>query len=135
MVAGGKPVISGTVKVAPNIATTCCTPTPTVRGQDSRSSGCDHVAGADRPAVAVQAPRGPVGARWGGGLGHGAPFASSGDGGVIDPESCFYHDAGRRPGAAGRNGDPVLILLWLEAAPTVDDLRGWGRRAADFRAS
>ena len=39
VVAGGNPVISGTVKVAPNMATTCCTPTPIVRGQESRSWG------------------------------------------------------------------------------------------------
>ena len=30
---------SGNTNVAPNIATTCWTPIPTVRGHDSRSSG------------------------------------------------------------------------------------------------
>src|SRR4051812_37242571 len=39
VVAGGKPVSTGTRKVAPNIATTCCAPMPKVRGQLSRSSG------------------------------------------------------------------------------------------------
>lgn len=39
VVAGGNPVMSGTVNVAPNIATTCCAPMPTVRGQDRRSCG------------------------------------------------------------------------------------------------
>ena len=57
VVAGGKPVSTGTRKVAPNIATTCCAPMPMVRGQSSRSSGattksasacastCFHVSG------------------------------------------------------------------------------------------
>ncbi len=39
VVAGGKPVSTGTRKVAPNIATTCWAPMPMVRGQLSRSSG------------------------------------------------------------------------------------------------
>jgi hypothetical protein len=39
VVAGGIPVMMGTRKVAPNIATTCCMPTPMVSGQASRSSG------------------------------------------------------------------------------------------------
>ncbi len=39
VVAGGKPVNTGTRKVAPNIATTCWAPMPRVRGQLSRSSG------------------------------------------------------------------------------------------------
>ena len=39
VVAGGMPVMIGTRKVAPNMATTCCIPIPTVRGQVSRSSG------------------------------------------------------------------------------------------------
>src|ERR671926_449272 len=33
------PMTIGKTKVAPNIATTCCAPIPTVRGHDSRSSG------------------------------------------------------------------------------------------------
>ena len=39
VVVGGNPVIRGTRKVAPNIATTCCSPSPIVAGQASRSSG------------------------------------------------------------------------------------------------
>ncbi|MCC3324057.1 Uncharacterised protein [Gordonia bronchialis] len=39
VVAGGKPVSTGTRKVAPNMATTCCSPMLTVRGQLSRSPG------------------------------------------------------------------------------------------------
>src|SRR6478735_3243297 len=39
VVAGGIPVMMGTRKVAPNMATTCCMPTPMVRGHASRSSG------------------------------------------------------------------------------------------------
>ena len=57
VVAGGKPVSTGTRKVAPNIATTCWAPMPMVRVQPSRSSGattksasarastCFHVSG------------------------------------------------------------------------------------------
>src|SRR6476646_2916373 len=36
---GFSPMMIGKTNVAPNIATTCCAPTPTVFGQDSRSSG------------------------------------------------------------------------------------------------
>ena len=39
VVAGGNPVSTGTRKVAPNMATTCCIPIPAVRPHDSRSSG------------------------------------------------------------------------------------------------
>ena len=39
VVAGGNPVRTGTRKVAPNMATTCCIPIPAVRPHDSRSSG------------------------------------------------------------------------------------------------
>ena len=39
VVLGGKPVMSGTRKVAPNIATTCCMPIPMVGSQASRSRG------------------------------------------------------------------------------------------------
>ena len=39
VVAGGKPVSTGTRKVAPNMATTCWAPIPRVRGQLRRSSG------------------------------------------------------------------------------------------------
>ena len=39
VVAGGKPVSTGTRKVAPNIATTCWAPMASVRGQLSRWSG------------------------------------------------------------------------------------------------
>src|SRR4051794_4867192 len=46
VVAGGKPVIRGTVKVDPNIATTCWAPMPTVRPQPRRSSGRTTAPGA-----------------------------------------------------------------------------------------
>ncbi len=36
---GSSPMMIGKTKVAPNIATTCCAPMPTVRGHDKRSSG------------------------------------------------------------------------------------------------
>src|SRR4051794_34006463 len=36
---GSSPITTGNTKVAPNIATTCCAPMPTVRPQESRSSG------------------------------------------------------------------------------------------------
>lgn len=39
VVLGGKPVISGTRKVAPNIATTCCIPIPIVGTHARRSRG------------------------------------------------------------------------------------------------
>ena len=39
VVVAGKPVSSGTRNVAPNIATTCCIPSPIVAGQARRSSG------------------------------------------------------------------------------------------------
>src|SRR5215217_1810845 len=35
---GLSPITIGNTKVAPNIATTCCAPRPTIRGQDRRSS-------------------------------------------------------------------------------------------------
>ncbi|BDO40800.1 hypothetical protein CELD12_02900 [Cellulomonas sp. NTE-D12] len=46
VVCGEKPVSSGTRKVAPNIATTCCRPIPVVRGQLSRSPGDTTAPGA-----------------------------------------------------------------------------------------
>ena len=36
---GSSPMTIGNTNVAPNIATTCWAPRPTVRGHDSRSSG------------------------------------------------------------------------------------------------
>src|SRR5690625_4192251 len=48
VVAGGNPVMSGTRKVAPNIATTCCAPIPMVRGQLSRSPGATTSPGPTR---------------------------------------------------------------------------------------
>src|SRR6478735_3954826 len=48
VVAGGKPVSTGTRNVAPNIATTCCAPRPTVRNQSSRSSGATTKWSSDR---------------------------------------------------------------------------------------
>ena len=41
----GNPMITGTMNVAPNMATTCCRPMPTVIGTDSRSSGATTVPG------------------------------------------------------------------------------------------
>ena len=38
-------MITGTMNVAPNMATTCCRPMPTVIGTDSRSSGATTVPG------------------------------------------------------------------------------------------
>ncbi len=43
VVDGGNPVSTGTRKVAPNIATTCCSPMLTVRGHVRRSSGATTV--------------------------------------------------------------------------------------------
>ena len=40
---GSRPMMIGKTNVAPNIATTCCAPTPIVFGQDSRSSGLTGV--------------------------------------------------------------------------------------------
>src|SRR5690349_20426918 len=45
VVAGGKPVRTGTRNVAPNIATTCCAPRPKVRGQLTRSPGATTKSG------------------------------------------------------------------------------------------
>ena len=39
VVVGGMCVSTGTTKVAPNIAITCCMPMPIVRDHDRRSSG------------------------------------------------------------------------------------------------
>ena len=36
---GSSPITTGKTNVAPNIATTCCAPMPTVRPHESRSSG------------------------------------------------------------------------------------------------
>ncbi len=41
----GNPMITGTMNVAPNMATTCCSPMPIVIGADSRSSGATTVPG------------------------------------------------------------------------------------------
>src|SRR6476620_10815685 len=41
----GNPMITGTMNVAPNMATTCCSPMPTVIGADSLSSGATTVPG------------------------------------------------------------------------------------------
>lgn len=46
VVEGGNPVITGTRKVAPNIAITCWAPIPMVSGQASRSSGRTMASGA-----------------------------------------------------------------------------------------
>ena len=51
VVDGSKPVSNGTRKVAPNMATTCWTPMPIVRGQVSRSPGATTSPGAiERPS-------------------------------------------------------------------------------------
>ena len=42
---GFSPMISGNTNVAPNIATTCWAPSPTVRPHDSRSSGATAAPG------------------------------------------------------------------------------------------
>jgi hypothetical protein len=36
---GLSPITAGKTKVAPNIATTCCAPSPAIRSEDSRSPG------------------------------------------------------------------------------------------------
>lgn len=54
VVAGGKPVSAGTRKVAPNIATTCWAPMPTVRGQFSRSSGATTKSSSGRGSTRFQ---------------------------------------------------------------------------------
>src|SRR5688500_7385484 len=54
VVAGGKPVRTGTRNVAPNIASTCWPPTPIVAGQDSRSSGATTSSGPSCPCRTVQ---------------------------------------------------------------------------------
>ena len=43
---GSSPITSGNTKVAPNIATTCWAPSPTVLPQGSRSSGATGSPGA-----------------------------------------------------------------------------------------
>ena len=48
VVAGGKPVSTGTRNVAPNIATTCWAPMPMVRAQLSRSSGATTKSSSER---------------------------------------------------------------------------------------
>ena len=53
---GSSPMTSGKTNVAPNIATTCWAPMPTVRGQDSRSSGRDHLTGRRRLAAVDDLP-------------------------------------------------------------------------------
>ncbi len=43
---GSSPMITGKTNVAPNIATTCCAPSPTVLPHGSRSSGATGSPGA-----------------------------------------------------------------------------------------
>ena len=54
VVAGGKPVSTGTKNVAPNIATTCWAPSPMVRGQLSRSPGATTKPWSARVSTRVQ---------------------------------------------------------------------------------
>ena len=54
-VVAGMPVRAGTSTVAPNMAITCCTPMPTVRGQLSRSSGATTVPGVGVPMCLISA--------------------------------------------------------------------------------
>src|SRR5665647_444953 len=57
VVEAGNPVIAGTRIVAPNIATTCCMPIPTVRGQLNRSSGLTTAPGRiRRPSPCTRHP-------------------------------------------------------------------------------
>ena len=56
-VVAGMPVMAGTSTVAPNMAITCCTPMPTVRGQLRRSSGATTVPGVMvRPSPCTRQP-------------------------------------------------------------------------------
>ncbi|CPU66927.1 Uncharacterised protein [Mycobacteroides abscessus] len=59
VVAGEKPVRSGTRNVAPNMATTCCIPIPMVRGQVRRSSP-----GRRRPPVGPSSRHRATATRW-----------------------------------------------------------------------
>ncbi|CAM5668941.1 hypothetical protein SANTM175S_05661 [Streptomyces antimycoticus] len=43
---GSSPISTGATKLAPNMATTCCAPSPAVLGHDSRSSGLTTAPGA-----------------------------------------------------------------------------------------
>ena len=54
---GFRPISSGKTNVAPNIATTCWAPSPTVLPHESRSCGGDHVAWF-QSSVSVQRPQG-----------------------------------------------------------------------------
>ena len=51
-----RPMISGKTKVAPNIATTCWAPSPTVLPHDETFVRGDDVVGTGELAVAVQFP-------------------------------------------------------------------------------
>src|SRR4029078_6102562 len=57
VVAGGKPVSTGTRNVAPNIATTCWAPSPRVLGQLRRSSGATTKSGSDRESTGFHVRR------------------------------------------------------------------------------
>ncbi len=87
VVPGGKPVRTGTRNVAPNIATTCCSPMPTVAGQPSRSSGRTTSPGAiERPSPwRVQTGvRGTTGSCGGWGRGGATVAAATGRPGPAD---------------------------------------------------
>ena len=71
---GLRPMMIGKTNVAPNIATTCCAPRPTVAAQDSRSSGRDRLAGRRGLAVVDDLPaKSHVGSPLRTGLTTGAP--------------------------------------------------------------
>ena len=118
VVAGGMPVMIGTRKVAPNMATTCCIPTPMVSGQLRRSSGPDHLAGADGLAVAVELPFGTEHAHC------REPFRECGGRGENRPEQLYRGRAGSArpagvrpvakvtPAVTGRSEHYLKLQLW-----------------------
>ncbi|GAB0105230.1 hypothetical protein JMUB6875_42080 [Nocardia sp. JMUB6875] len=67
---GSNPISTGATKLAPNMATTCCAPSPNVRGHDNRSSGRTTAPGAgvlpspctvQRTPNTINRPLSPVG--------------------------------------------------------------------------
>ena len=102
-VVAGMPVRAGTSTVAPNMAITCCTPMPTVRGQLSRSSGATTVPGVMvRPSPWRRQP-GPREGRVG--VGDMAACRGVGDGGVGRFSGAWK--PAHSPGSA-----PVIRVPW-----------------------